>query len=463
MVNIIVLIGILAFGYAIKSVLPYEHLENAAPYALGLVIICGYIFGKLAKRIKLPSITGYILAGVLVGPYGLELITPKNVEDLQLLNGLALSLIALNAGGEIKYSGLKKNLKSILSILFFQTLFIIAGFILMVIAMRGVFPFFSDSTVFHNLEMVIAAGLLMGIIATASAPSTTLAVIVDSKVKNRYTELILSIVMLKDVILLFLFVIGLSVSRTLVGGGAFEASTLLTIFLELSGSIVSGIIIGAIIVFYLKVQKKNHIIFLLAISFFSYEIFEQLHLHPLLIMMIAGFVVQNFSTKGKKLIKALESISPPVYTVFFCLIGTALKLSYLQSFLILALLIALCRKLFKFTGTYIGSAVSGEDSMIKNNGWMAFVSQAGVSLGMATIIQKTLGTFGNTLFPLIVSVIVLNEIIGPLLLKFFVDKTDKAQQTLPDTSSIAGDYIFKNKYRPPRPIPLAEVEIPQDH
>lgn len=425
MINIIVLAGVIGFGFIVKAAAPAGSLENAAPYALGLLIICGYIFGKIAKKIKLPSITGYILAGVLVGPYGLELITLKNVEDLQLLNGLALSLIALNAGGEIKYSGLKKNLKSIFSILFFQTVFIIAGIILMVILMRGSIPFFSDTGVFKNFDTLLAAGLLMGIIATASAPSTTLAVIVDSKVKNRYTELVLSIVMLKDIIILFLFVVGLSVSRTMTGGAEFEASTLLAIFFEIAGSIVLGIAIGAVIVFYLRIHKRNHIFFLLGVSFFTYEIFAPLHLHPLLIMMIAGFVVQNFSSRGEKLITALESISPPVYTIFFTLIGAVLKLAYLSSFLILALLIALFRILLKLAGTYVGGTVSGEGALVRKNGWMAFISQAGVSLGMAKIIEKNFSVFGGKLFSLIVSVIVINEIIGPLLLKLFVDKSVK--------------------------------------
>lgn len=423
MTNLVILAGIIAFGFFVKNVSPAVNPANTSAYALGIVLICGYIFGKMAKKINLPSITGYILAGVLVGPYGLELITTKNVADLQLLNGLALSLIALNAGGEIKYSSLKKNRKSIVSILLFQTIFIIAGIIGMVVLMREFFPFFADTTVFRDLNSLIAAGLLMGIISTASAPSTTLAVIVDSKTKNRHTDLVLSIVMLKDIVILFIFVIGLSVSRSLAGGVEFKASMLFTVFLEIVGSIVIGIAIGVVIVFYLKIKLRNHIIFLLAISFFAYEIFAPLHLHPLLIMMIAGFVVQNFSSRGEKLIQALESISPPVYTVFFCLIGTALKLDYLQSFFILALLIALLRIVFKFAGTYVGGVVSSEDSIVKNNGWMAFISQAGVSLGMAKIIEKNLNVFGGKLFSLIVSVIVINEIIGPLLLKFFVDKT----------------------------------------
>ena len=436
MVNFFILLIIIAFGIIVKSTSPPGFLDSTATYALGIVILSGYVAGNTFKNINFPVITGYILVGILVGPFGLELVTGENVEDIQLVNGLALSLIALNAGGEIKYSGLKKNAKTILFILMFQTLFIILGIITAVLFLRHIFPFFANPEIFPNLETLTAAGLLMGIISTASAPSTTLAVIVDSKVKNRYTELVLSIVMIKDIIILFLFVMGLSVSRTLVGGNSFEVSELAHIFFEIAGSIVCGIVIGAIIVFYLKIKKRNGIVFILAISFFSYEIFEPLHLHPLLIMMIAGFVVENFSSRGEKLIKALEAISPTVYPLFFCLIGAKINISYLKSFFVLTLVIVGLRILCKYAGTYVGGTIAGENSLVKNRAWMAFISQAGISLGMAKIIEKNLNLMGSKLFTLIVSVIVINEIIGPLLLKFFIDKST-GELKAPETEAAA--------------------------
>ena len=142
MANFFVLLIIIALGAVIKNTSPVGLLDSTATYALGIVILSAYAAGNLLKKINFPAITGYILVGVLVGPFGLELVTAGNVEDIQLVNGLALSLIALNAGGEIKYSGLKKNLKTILFVLIFQTLFIIPGIIGAVVFMRHIFPFF---------------------------------------------------------------------------------------------------------------------------------------------------------------------------------------------------------------------------------------------------------------------------------------------------------------------------------
>jgi Kef-type K+ transport system membrane component KefB len=425
MINIIFFFLIISLGFLIKAYIHPQFFDSVATYALGIIMLSGFVTGNLVKKIKLPAVTGYILVGLLVGPFGLQLITHKNVEDLQLLNGLALSLIALTAGGEIKFSGLKKNLKTIASILLFQSVFIIAGIIGVILLLSLVIPFFSNPEVFPDIHFVIAAGLLMGIISTASSPSTTLAVIVECKKKNRLTELILSIVMLKDIVILFLFVVGLSVSRTLVGGAGFEPTRILGILVEIGGSLGVGIVIGFIFVFYLRVVKKDEVVFILAICFFAYEIFESLHLHPLLIMMIAGFVVENFSNEGEKLIQYLEAISPPVYILFFTLSGAAVNISYLKSLWLVTLLIVGFRMVFKYLGTYVGGVVAGEDSKVKKELWRAFISQAGLSLGMAKIIETNFIGFGGKISAVIISVIVINQIIGPLLLKVCIDKSDQ--------------------------------------
>lgn len=416
---------IIAIGILVKTYIQPQFFDSAATYALGILMLSGFVTGNLVKKIKLPAVTGYILVGFLVGPFGLHLITQKNVGDLQLLNGLALSLIALTAGGEIKFSGLKTNLKTISSVLVFQTVFIVIGITGLILLLSLVIPFFANPAVFPDINFVIAAGLLLGIISTASSPSTTLAVIVECKKKNRITELILSIVMLKDIAILFLFVVGLSVSRTLVGGVGFNPARVLSILGEITGSLGVGIFIGIIIVLYLRFVKKNEIVFILALCFFAYEIFESLHLHPLLIMMIAGFVVENFSTEGGKLIDHLEAISPPVYIIFFTLSGAAVNISFLKYLWLVTLLIVVFRMLFKYLGTYVGGVTTKADNKVKNELWTAFISQAGLSLGMAKIIEDSFIGFGGKISAVIISVIVINQVIGPLLLKVCLDKSDR--------------------------------------
>lgn len=418
MINILTIIILLIVGFTLKE-LPIVSEFNNATYALGFLMITGYLVGKLAKKLNMPSITGNIIAGIIIGPYVLKLITIKNVNDLQLLNGLALSIIALTAGGEINFKKLKENMKSISSILIFQTIIILFGFI---ITFWILFEL-KIIIIFNQWQFLISSAILIGIISTASSPSTTLAVIVESKVKNRLSQLILSIVMLKDIVILFLFVIGLSICESIISMVKFKPGSVFSIFLEISGSLSSGIIIGLIIVIYLRYINKDNIVFILAISFFSYEIFEPLHLHPLLIMMIAGFIVENFSKEGEKLIDALESISPPVYVIFFTLTGASINILYIRELWLLTLIIVLLRMLFKYIGTYIGSMITKENDYIKKKSWMAYISQAGLSLGMVKIIEMTFPNIGSKLAVIIISVIIINQIIGPLMLKFILDKS----------------------------------------
>ena len=291
MVNIIFLILILIIGFFFPKLALKISSDGNATFALGMLMLTGFLTGNIVKRIKFPAITGHILIGILIGPFVLKIISLKDVHNLQLLNSLALSIIALTAGGEIKISELKKSIKTINSILFFQTIIVISGIIGSLLIINLFYPLIDGA----NFGIVLAFGILLGIVATASSPSTTLAVIVESKKKNYYTDLILSIVMIKDVVILLLFALGLSFADTLINNSSFHPLVMFKPLLQIVGAILAGLIIGLLIVLYLSFVKKNSIIFILTVSFFSYEIFEPLHLHPLLIMMIAGFIVENFS------------------------------------------------------------------------------------------------------------------------------------------------------------------------
>jgi Kef-type K+ transport system membrane component KefB len=141
-------------------------------------------------------------------------------------------------------------------------------------------------------------------------------------------------------------------------------------------------------------------------------------------MMIAGFIVENFSNEGERLMQSLKTISPPVYVIFFTLAGASTNLVYLKAFWLFALILVFFRLVLKHFSTYLGSWLAQEEEVVKKRFGMAFISQAGLSLGMATIIEQTFGTFGQRLAVLIISIIVINQVIGPLLLKWVIEKID---------------------------------------
>jgi len=413
---------ILLLMFFLKSSLP-TSLANpiqGSSLALGFIMLFAFLSGKNINRLKLPQITGFILAGVLGGPYLLKLLTTAEVRNLQLLDGLALSLIALTAGGEMEIERLKRNLKGIMSIVIFQTVAIVAGFIAFGLIGRSLFPLFGGK----SLSEILALSLLFGTLATATSPSTTIAIITETKAKGRYTNLILSSAVVKDFLVIILFAFALSFSKSLLSPEeAFDIIFLKDILLEVGGSLLMGIAVGAGIVFYLKFIKREVTIFILSIAFFTYQISQTVGLHSLLVCLLAGFLVKNFSSHGEKFILAIEKSSLPVYVIFFAISGASIDLNALEKSWWLAIVFVIWRGMLKFLGTFMGGKVAREDSIVTRQSWAGFISQAGVALGMAIIIENTFPAWGGEFKALILAVIGLNQIIGPVLLQKFLFTT----------------------------------------
>lgn len=406
-----------------SALLPFVNPDQSTSIALGFILVFAYLVGNNLKRLSLPQITGFIIAGIFCGPYVLNFISESDVNDLQLLDGLALSLIALTAGGEMKIERLKGRLKTIASIVFFQTFMVLVGFILLGLIGRSFISLFGGMT----LVQILAFSLLLGTLMTPTSPATTIAVITETRSSGKYTDLILSGAVVKDffVIMLFSFTLSFSKSAT-VPSHDFDFRFLLHILGEVGGSVLIGLLIGGGIILYLKFIKKDIIIFILGIAFFSYQISHNYGYHPLLICLVAGFMAENFSSQGQRLIHAIERSSVPIYVVFFAMSGAALNLSALRETWLLALVCVVLRGLLKFSGTFIGAKLTKEEKGVQRLGWTGFISQAGVALGMAIVIQDNFPDWGSGFLALVLAIIAINQIIGPVFLQKLLVKVKEA-------------------------------------
>ncbi len=425
--TIVVLILIFLLMLFLKSSLldPFANTGFSSTLALGFILIFSFLIGKRIKRLNLPQITGFILAGILCGPYVMKFLSVEDVNNLQLLDGLALSLIALTAGGEMRLSQLKRDKKAIISILVFQTVIIISGFVAFGFLSRPIFPFFSELTLVQGF----AFSLLLGTLATATSPSTTIAVMTELNAKGKYTDLILSTSVVKDFVVICLFAFSLSAARALtLPEQAFDAWFLGSILAEVVGSALIGAAIGGGIILYLKFIKKETAIFILGVTFLTYQISRSLGLHPLLIFLVAGFLVENFSSQGDSLIQAIEKVSVPIYVVFFTISGASLNLDTLRISWILALVCVVLRAVLKYAGTYLGARIANEEEGVRRQSWKGFISQAGVALGMAIIIEETFPAWGSEFKALVLAFIAINQIIGPVLLQKLLVKVNEAGQ-----------------------------------
>ncbi len=206
----------------------------------------------------------------------------------------------------------------------------------------------------------------------------------------------------------------------------FDVNFLLKILKEVGLSVGIGIAVGGSIILYLKYIKKELTVFILSIAFFTYQISQSYDYHPLLICLTAGFLVENFSAQGEKLILAIERSSLPVYVVFFAISGASLDLDALKVGWLLALFCVFLRGGFKFFGTYIGAKLARDDSKVQKKSWMGFISQAGVALGMAIVVEESFPNWGGEFKTLVLAIIALNQIIGPIILQRFLVRSGEA-------------------------------------
>jgi Kef-type K+ transport system membrane component KefB len=406
-----------------SALLPFANIDQSTSLALGFILVFAYLVGNQLKRLSLPQITGFIIAGILCGPYVLNFISESDVNDLQLLDGLALSLIALTAGGEMKVTRLRKQLKTITSIVFFQSLFILVGFLFLGLVARYFIPYFGGM----NLLQLFAFSLLLGTLMTPTSPATTIAVMTETRSEGKFTDLILGSAVVKDFFVIVLFSFSLSFSKSVSAPSEhFDVRFLLHILGEVGGSVLIGILIGTGIILYLKFIKKDVVIFILAVAFFSYQISHNYGYHPLLICLVAGFFAENFSSQGKLLISAIEKSSVPIYVVFFAISGASLNLNALRQTWLLALVCVGLRGFLKFSGTFIGTRLTGEGKEVQILSWAGFLSQAGVALGMAIVIQDNFPEWGGEFMALVLAVIAINQIIGPVFLQKLLVRVKEA-------------------------------------
>jgi Kef-type K+ transport system membrane component KefB len=407
------------------ALLPFINPEKSTSLALGFILVFAYLAGSNLKRLSLPQITGFIIAGIFCGPYVFNFVSQSDVMDLQLMDGLALSLIALTAGGEMKIGRLRQKLKTISAIVFFQTFLILAGFLALGLIARYFIAFFGNM----NLLQLFAFSLLLGTLMTPTSPATTIAVMTETRSEGKFTDLILGSAVVKDFFVIVLFSFSLSFSKSVVTPSHhFDFRFLLQILGEVGGSVLIGILIGGGIILYLKFIKRDVVIFILAVAFFSYQISHNYGYHPLLICLVAGFFAENFSSQGKVLISAIERSSMPIYVVFFAISGASLDLNALRQTWILALICVVLRGLLKFSGTFIGAKVTGENKKVQTQSWAGFISQAGVALGMAIVIQDNFPGWGSEFMALVLAIIAINQIIGPVFLQRLLVKVNEAGQ-----------------------------------
>lgn len=404
---------VLREGMALAGTRPAPVL---ATLALGFLLVTSFIAGKIVYGIRLPRITGYILFGMIAGPSVLNLVTRVDLAQLRLIDDIAISLIALSAGAELRLRELRPRMRSIMSIMTAEMIAVFLTIAGAVFLLADLLPF----TQGRPMVAVTAIAVIFASIAIANSPSVAIAIINDTRSKGPVSQTILSVTVIKDVVVVVLFALALSVARTmLVPEAGFDMEFFREVSWEIGGSILIGAIVGWLVAFYLRHVGANMVLFAFAVAFINSTIAGELHLEVLLVSLSAGFFLENVSpVHGEPFLEAVNRNSLPIYALFFALAGANLELALLRDLWPFALGFAALRMVAIFAGTLAGARLSGAEPEVRRYTWLGFVPQAGVTLGMVIIIARAFPAWGNDLQTLFVAMVAIHQIIGPVMLQY---------------------------------------------
>lgn len=426
---VLLLVGLMVMvnGFAVRG----GRLDPTALLALGFVILASYTFGQLVERIRLPHITGYLIAGVALGPSAAELLpeawrwppfdhgvlNSNVVSQLAPLDTLAVALIAITAGGELKIASLRRGLSGILGVLTGQVVFVVGLSVLFVVAISGGVPQLAMPG-FHSVATPVAAalGAVVGTISVATSPAATIAVINDSKASGPFTRNVLATVVLKDVVVVVLFSLASTWAVQMAGLSGADEALGPYLLKHIGGALLLGVLVGLGAALYLRYVKAEVLLFLAFLIYTLAYVAAELDVEPVVLFIAAGFAAANFSSEGDALIETVETLSLPVYVVFFTLAGARLHLAEVAEVAPFALALVAVRALGVYLGVAVGGRATGADPKVQRYGWLGFISQAGVAISLAAIVAERFGQTGQTLSTLIIAAIALNELVGPILL-----------------------------------------------
>ena len=387
-------------------------------------------FGQLATRLQLPLITGYLVAGILAGPFIFQFVEATNLESLRFLDETALAFIAFAAGSEMALDELRGRFRSIgwNTLTQIVAVYLITGAAILLLADH--IPFMQDLSPAGRL----AAALLGGTILSARSPSSAIAIINEMRARGPFTKTVLGVTLVKDVLIVVLFAVSTSVAATLLVGRPFDIGFIILVAFELLASIGLGILIAQVMGLVLRAHWEDRVKIPLLLLI-GYLVFAGAHelrhwshenlpvellFEPLLICMVASFWLTNRSPYRSELRHLLHLVRMPIFIVFFTLVGGSLDLGLVMAVLPITVAIFAARLLALFLGGFLGGTIAGDPARFNRLSWMGYVTQAGVAIGLAKDVAIAFPILGNDFTTLMVGVIVVSELSGPPLFKFAI-------------------------------------------
>ena len=396
----------------------YDKLQKQSPVAviiieIAIMLLCGFLMTRITKKLKLPNVTAYIVTGILIGPFCLNLIPQTIITGTEFLADIALAFIAFSTGEFFKFSKLKNNAGKVVIITFAEAL------------TASLFVFILT---FWILRLNLAFSIVLAALASATAPASTMMTIRQTQAKGDFVDTLLQVVAYDDIVALLAYSIAISVAVSSSTGATLGIWDIILPILKNLGVLALGGVFGLLMK--LLIQKKrstdNRLIIAIALLFAFCGICAAMDVSPLLGCMSMGTVYINV-TDDDKLFKQLNYFSPPILLLFFVRSGLSFDLNALIKpsgaiggvpLLLIGVLYFIVRILGKYAGAFFGCLSVKKPKETRNYFGLALIPQAGVAIGLAAIGARTLGgESGNALQTVILASSVLYELIGPACAK----------------------------------------------
>ncbi|OQC09739.1 MAG: Sodium/hydrogen exchanger family protein [Tenericutes bacterium ADurb.Bin087] len=387
--------------------------------ALAIMLLVGFLLTRLTKPLKLPNVTAYIFAGILLGPLaelilgGQPLFPSELRKGMEFITDLALAFIAFGVVRYFKFDILKKSGSKIIIITLFESLMAVAvsfGAMMLMNLIPGV-----------SIDWELA--ILLAAIASATAPASTMMTIRQTGAKGDFVNTILQVVSLDNAIALILFSVAMAIITGKESGGINFMQLATPIFINIV-LIVAGYLMGLLLYWVTppKRTKDNRLIIAVAFMLGFSGVASLLDISPLLGVMAMGMAYTNIAP-DESLFRQIDAFSPPILTLFFVLSGMRLQLHMLASIGVVGVVYFIVRIIGKYVGATLGSAVARSSENNKKYLGLALIPQAGVSLGLAALGSRILVSYGHPeyadmLTTIIVAAGVLYEIFGPPAAKY---------------------------------------------
>ncbi len=438
----------------------HEYTEKLEHWRIVLIYVAGFIcvlfasdyFGKYLQRFRFPLITGYLILGITLGPQVVGLVRKDAIPHLLFINDLSLAFIAFAAGAELYLKDIRGRIKSIIWNTIGQLVITFGLSAIAIYYLSGYIPFLEKMSPYER----VAVALLAATIFVARSPSSAIAVIREMRAKGPFTQTAIGVTIIIDVLVIILFTICFSIASTLVLGHAFDIYSILILAMELGLSVVFGFLVGKLIAGMLRYTPWNSLkTFLLLLigygvfylSHYVQDVSEhyvgvELHFEPLLLCIVASFVVTNHSTYRREFQYIVHHAGPFIYVAFFTLTGVMMSIDLLLEVWSIALILFGVRLVSMIIGAYIGSTLAGDDKLHKKYAWMPYVTQAGVGLGLAIEVSGKFPEWGNEFATIVIGVIVLNQFLGPPLFKWALNLVKESHAKADSTHDGIRDAII---------------------